>query len=126
MQSDLVGQLQRHHGKKDLDLGKLECPPKIIIDVQIESTNQPHVFLNAHMPLQLTPDQHLSGVGDVKVMATTPEYVEPYHPIQFRLKEHIIDEESMMKSLCNHELIDSHDGENDSELEVKNSKCRRL
>ena len=56
---------------------------------------------------------------DVKVMATTPDSVEPsYHPIQFRLKEHI-DQESMAKSLCNHELIDFHDGENEYELEIK-------
>ena len=76
------------------------------------------------MPLQLTPDQHLSDVGDVKVMATTPDSVEPpYHPIQFRLKEHI-NQESIVKSLCNHELIESRDGENESELEI--SKYRRL
>ena len=56
---------------------------------------------------------------DVKVMATTPDSVEPsYHPIQLRLKEHI-GQESMVKSLCNHELIDSPDGENEYELEIK-------
>ena len=71
------------------------------------------------MPLQLTQDQHLSVVGDVKVMATTPDFVEPpYHPIQFRLEEHI-DWESIAKSLCNHEFTDSHEGENECELEVK-------
>ena len=52
-------------------------------------------------------------------MATTPGPVEPaYHTIQFRLKEHI-DQESMVKSLCNHEFTDSHNGENECELEAK-------
>ena len=85
-------------------------------DFQIEPTNQPHVCLNAHMHLQLTPDQYLSAAGDVEVMTTTPASVEL--PIQFRFKEHI-DQESMVKSLCNHELIDSDDGENQCDLEVK-------
>ena len=49
-------------------------------------------------------------------MASTPDSV--YHPIQFRLKEHI-DQESMVKSLYNHELIGFHDGENEYELEIK-------
>ena len=53
---------------------------------------------------------------DGKVMANTPDSV--YHSIQFRLKEHI-DQESMVKSLYNHELIDFHDGENEYELEIK-------
>ena len=108
---------QRKHGKKDLDSGKLECPEKIF-DIQTESINQQQVFLDARMPLQLTPDQHLSAAGDAKVMATMPDSVEhPYHPIQFRSKEHT-DQESMVKSLCNHEF-DSHEGENEYELVVK-------
>ena len=61
------------------------------------------------MPLQLIPDQHLFAVGDVKVMAPKPDSVEPpYHPIQFRLKEHI-----------DIELIGSPGDENECELEVK-------
>ena len=52
-------------------------------------------------------------------MANSPDSVEAsYHPIQFRLKEHI-DQESMVESLCIYELIDSHKGENEYELEIK-------
>ena len=64
------------------------------------------------MPLQLTPDEHFSAVGNAEAIVTTPDSVQPpYHPIQFRLKEHI-DQESMVKSLCNH---DSYAGENECE-----------
>ena len=62
---------------------------------------------------------HLSAVGDAKVMATVPNSVEfPYHPIQFRSKEHL-DQEPMVKNPCNHEFIDSHEGKNECELDVK-------
>ena len=90
-----------------------------MFDIQTEFTNHSQVFLDAQMPLQLTPDQHRSAVGDAKLMAIMPDSVElPYHPIQVRLKEHI-DQESTVENPSNHEFIDSHEGEYECDRDVK-------
>ena len=114
----MLRKMQRKQGKKGLDRGRLDCPEEIF-DIQTEFTNHSQLFLDAQMPLQLTPDQHFSAVGDAKLMATMPDSVElPYHPVQVRLKERL-NQESTVKSPSNHDIIDSHEGEYERDLDVK-------